>query len=295
MLRRKNFTLSARKFPDRNRCEATTPTMKKYLRIVLPVFIVLNAFAGSCYAQFTPPGLGRVNSAMWFAAGVKQDLNAKKTVTSTTYLGLGTTSNPSNFNPFDHKAIYVINEEISHRFANHWQYSGAVSYRWQNMFSPTKPYEEADPSGRQEFRIYTRFSYLTSINKLDLTFTYRPELRFFYNPDFTAYKNKEQFRSRFSGKLNYNISPEHSKKIIFTTELLFATNKEVHWDTWKYNEARFSLYYSFALPSDDVILSFGYMNDLIGIGKRYEIDANYLAIDIAFKNLFSHHEKHHGV
>ena len=263
--------------------------MKNSLKFSCAFVFISIIYQTTSFAQFTPPGLGRIHTATWYALGLKQNLNKKNTVVSTTYFGVGTTSNPSNYNPFERMGIYVINEEVSHHFATHWQYSGAASYRWQDMYKPFSPYEAASPSGRQEIRFYSRFTYLKSYKKIDLSFTYRPELRFFYNPDFSKYHESIEFRSRFSGKMAYNFDSPHDKKIMLTTELLFATSKEENWSKWKYKEARISVYYSFNLPSDAVVLSLGYMNDIIGIGKNFDIDASYLAFDIAFKEPFKHH------
>ncbi|WP_458627073.1 hypothetical protein [Winogradskyella sp. PC D3.3] len=69
----------------------------------------------NCFAQCSPPGLGKANTASWFAIGIKQNRNKKETINSTTPFGLRRTSTPDNYNLLDKQSIYVINEEVSHR------------------------------------------------------------------------------------------------------------------------------------------------------------------------------------
>lgn len=236
------------------------------------------------FSQFSPPGLGRINTAGWFAVGAKQDLSTEKKITSTTYLGIGRTSNPSNYNPFERSTIYVINEEVANQFSKRWKYSGALSYRWQNRYKSTVPFELDTPSGRQELRIYGRLSYLTTLGIVHFSFTYRPEMRLFYNPDFTHFEESEEFRSRLSSKASLNINSSKTQKIITSIELLFAADKTEYWGTWSYRESRFCFYYSLTLPKQNVTLNMGYMNDLIG--RQDAKDAHYLAMDILVTNLF---------
>lgn len=241
-------------------------------------------------AQFTPPGMGSVHTADWLAIGMKQSLNEQKSISSASFFGVGRTSNPNNYNPFQRNVIYVINEEISHRFQQHWQYSGALSYRWQHEYQSAAPYETATPKARQEIRVYGRYSYLTGSGKLNFAVTYRPELRLFYNPNFGPAETSMQFRSRFSGKMTWNLNASKSQKLILNTELLFSTSKEEqHWSQWGYNETRISLYYSITLPNNRVILDIGYMNDLLEMPVTR--DVHYLAFDLTFKNPFSHAKK----
>ncbi len=230
-------------------------------------------------AQITPPGLGEVNSSGWFAVGVKEYLNAEKHLTSTTFIGIGSTNSPGSDNPFGRGTIYVFNQEIEHRFAKHWKYSGALSYRWQNQFNEEPPYD-----ARQEVRVYGRYSYLHPGEFISFSFTFRPELRLFYTPGFEPYKKKAQFRGRLSGKMTINLNPDKTQKLITAAEVLYAADKKEHWDTWEYGESRFSVYYSLNLPKQDVTLNFGYMNNLLG--NDFSQDAHYVAFDIIFKNLF---------
>lgn len=237
------------------------------------------------FAQFSPPGLGKINTAGWFAVGVKQKLNDQKTVSSATFLGVGRTSNPDNYNPLQRSAIYVVNQEILFRFAKHWETAGALSYRWQNNYKTEKPYQLDTPKGQQEIRTYGKISYLNHLGIMDYSFTFRPELRFFFDPNFNSAAKKAQFRTRFRGKMGFPLNSSKTKKIIETTEVLLATNETQNWDKFQMNESRFCLYYSVKIPQQKITLNIGYMNDLLL--KPTVHDAHYLAVDISISDLFS--------
>ena len=54
---------------------------------------------------------------------------------SMTYIGIGRKSNPEgNSNPFHKQAILVINQEFYNNYVENWQYSYAISYRYQNNY-----------------------------------------------------------------------------------------------------------------------------------------------------------------
>lgn len=254
--------------------------VKTWSAILLGTIINVN-----CLAQFSPPGLGEANTASWFAIGMKQLLNEKETTTSATHLGLGRISNPDAYNPFEKSSIYVVNEEVTHQFRKNWKYSAALSYRWQNKYKDTQPYDLDTPNARQELRIYSRFSYLNSFNKMDYSFSYRPELRFFYNPDFSSATKNTQFRSRFRAKAAFNLNALETHKISTTAEALFSTTRTNSWSSFEYQEIRFCLYYSMKFPKQKLTFNLGYMNDLIG--KHSITDVHYLAFDFMINHPFS--------
>lgn len=256
--------------------------MKNFRKTVI-ICVCIAIYSSIVNAQIIPPGLGKeVNTVSWFALGLKQDLN--KTVSSTTYIGHSSSSNSSNYNLYDHDALYVVNQEFSHHFKNHWKYSGAFRYSWQNFYETSNPYRKKESLSRQELRFYGRIYYLTKVNKVDLSFSYRPEYRLFYFSDFKPYKESAEFRSRFTGKVSAFINHQKTRKLIFGTELLFATDKTDKWSTWEYHDSRFTLYYSMLFPEQKCSFNIGYMNDLIG--KKMSNNVHYLAVDLTFKNLF---------
>ncbi|MBU2994856.1 DUF2490 domain-containing protein [Cellulophaga baltica] len=251
------------------------------------VFIILLTFIyySNCFAQFTPPGLGDTNDASWFALGIKQKLNSSGNVVSSTHIGLGRISNPDNYNLFQNPSIYVFNEEISNHFKKHWKYSVALSYRWQNQYNTSAPYELDSENARQEIRAYGRLFYLNSLKNIDYSFSFRPEIRFFYNRNFDSYIEDRQFRTRFRGKMTLNLNNFKTHKLITTAEfLLSATREDNNWNKFGYKEARFSLYYAYTLATLNTTFNFGYMNNLLGKSDLQVV--HYLAFDIEIKNPF---------
>ncbi len=246
-------------------------------------------FYGTCFAQFSPPGLGNTNTAAWFALGMKQKLSSNKKIESATFIGIGTISNPNNYNLFQKPSIYVLNEEITHQFKPNWKYSIATSYRWQNKYNSSPPYALEEPNARQEIRFYSRFTYSKSFRKIKYSLGYRPEIRFFYNPDFTTPTEKLEFRSRLRGKIRLNLNAAKTKKISTSAEILLATSKTTQWNTFQYKESRFCLYYSVTIPKQKITFNMGYMNNVLG--KKFNKDVHYLAFDVVFKNPFQKKSK----
>ena len=241
------------------------------------------------YAQFSPPGLGKANSASWFAFGIKQALDTVHKKESTTYIGIGRKSTPDDNDPFNKMGILVLNQEFSNRYAKHWQYSYAVSYRRQTEYESTAPYDLADPSIKQEFRIYGRYTYLTGTDKLKWKTTFRQEYRKFFNPDFTKSNEDYQFRTRLKTQLNFDLGTEKVHHIIGSAEALFSTSKKYkptsEWTKFDYKESRFGLYYSLTPQDIPFTFDFGYGYNLIGKGSK-TTGVNYLAIDVVWNNPF---------
>lgn len=259
------------------------------LRVVrsLAMALLLTLLGSNCHAQITAPGMGNVNMAAWWAVGLKQRLNTEGTVVSTTYLGMGRTSRPDDYDPVERPMIYVVNEEIAHRFHRHWQYSVALSYRWQERYLKVAPYEHDLPAARQELRLYGRFAYLTSAGRWNFSTTVRPELRWFLDPDFSQSEQRMQFRARTAGKVTYKVNSSGTQRIIGSVELLFATELHERWEPWNYTETRFNLYYSINIPKPDVTFNIGYMNNLVGSHSPH--DAHYLSFDVVFRDVFSNY------
>ena len=242
----------------------------------------------SSYAQLSPPGLGNANNASWFAFGIKQSLDTISHNVSTTYIGIGRKSSPDESNPFSKMAILVLNEEISNRYKEHWEYSYAISYRRSNLYESSAPYEELNPSIEQEFRVYGRYSYLTGNSRIKWKNTFRQEFRKFYTPDFSNTDENFQLRTRLKTQLNINLEPTSVHQIIGSAEALFAISKdnypENEWSKFKYKEARLGLYYSLSPPDIPFTFDFGYMHNLIG--KSDVINVDYIAFDVVWKNPF---------
>lgn len=244
-------------------------------------------------AQISPPGLGAANSASWFAFGVRQALDSAEKIQSVSYIGLGRTSDPVTNNPFQRKAIIVLNQEFYHKFHKHWHYSLAVSYRNQNEYLETSPYESASPPTKQEFRIYGRYMYELKMRNFRFIATYRQEFRSFFEPDFKQVDERYQLRSRFRLQTAVTLDKNKVHRIMASAEVLFSstqtTDPETHWTTFGYKEARLCLYYSVDPKNSSLIYSIGYMNNLIG--QTDITSVSYLAMDIIWENPFKHFKR----
>lgn len=254
--------------------------------LVLAV-LFMTVFSSS-YAQLSPPGLGKAKTASWFAFGIKQSLDSLEHKVSTTYVGLGYKSDPDNNNPSTNMAILVLNEEISNRYHQNWEYSYALSYRRSNLYDSSAPYEELNPAIEQEFRVYGRYSYITGNNGFKWKNTIRQEFRKFYNPDFTNTDENFQLRTRLKTQLNVDLGTQNIHHIIVSAEALFAISKENYpksdWSKFSYKESRLGLYYSITPQNIPFTFDLGYMHNIIG--KSDVINVNYVALDVVWRNPF---------
>jgi hypothetical protein len=261
--------------------------MQKYKIISAPAFFLLTLQI--TFGQVSPPGLGTGHMADWFAFGVRQELDTidGRGWQSMSYVGVGRKSNPNNYNPLFKSAILVLNQEFYHQFHKHWQYSLALSYRRQDEYVDTPPYEHKTPNVKQEFRLYGRVSYILKTSRIKLTPTFRQEFRKFYSPDFKNISEYLQLRSRLRMQLTINLNAKKIHRLIMSSEQLFSVSKETITNTWtdfNYRESRLSLYYSLSPQTLPLIFSIGYMNNLVGNKTTY--DVHYLAFDIVLENPF---------
>jgi len=259
--------------------------MKKYFLNILFLYL----FGDNVFSQISPPGLGKANVAGWFALGIRQELDtiAGKGWQSMSYIGLGRKSNPDNYNPYFKQGILIINQEFYHQFHNDWQYSLALSYRRQNEYSDEPPYESEDPKLKQEFRIYSRISYLFSSSHIKLTPTFRQEFRKFYAPHFKKASENFQLRSRFRLQLTVNLDHKKQHRLMVSSEQFFSVSRQNTSDKWtgfNYRESRFTLYYSYLPETLPLIFNIGYMNNLVGQKNPYSVHC--FGFDIVIENPF---------
>jgi hypothetical protein len=252
---------------------------------VLLTFLVV--FVRQSFAQISPPGEGKARTADWFALGIRQKLDTTegRGWQSMSYIGLGRKSNPDNYNPFFKHEIFVMNQEFYHQLPNAWQYSFALSYRRQDEYSDRPPYEHEYPGLIQEFRLYGRLSYTFYHSRFKLTPTFRQEVRNFYTVNFENTDEIVQMRSRVRLQLTAGLDRDNIHRLMASSEQLFAVSKEqapAHWTAFNYRESRFSLYYSYSPKT--ITFSVGYMNNLVGAKKPY--DVHYIALDIVIENPF---------
>lgn len=250
--------------------------------------LVLISTSGKLLSQIIPPALGETQTNSWFAIGLKQDLDKSENGwQSVTYAGLGTRSG-STHQPFDQLGIGVINQEFYHQFKENWQYSLALSYRKQYLFSKNDITDPSIPKYKQEFRVYGRLSYTFHLQPFDITPTLRQEFMKYFTPKFDDYTESMRLRTRFRLKFSWPIQPKHRQKIILYSEQLFATSKsdsDKKWDRFQYTDSRFSLYYSIHPEKTPLTFNLGYMHNLIGTKETFS--GHYFALDIIWNNPFN--------
>lgn len=264
----------------------TKSSLKNLLQIS-SIFLFFFVFNNQCLAQISPPGLGNTNTAFWFALGLRQNLDSAQKVQSITYIGMGRKSSPNEYNPFSKQGIWIFNQEFSHTFHKQLQYSLAISYRRQDEYSETAPYEISTPAFKQEFRIYGRFSYILNLNKVKMLFTARQEFRKFFAPDFSEVKEIFQLRTRARVQVTVQVSKDQQHKLVGSGEVLFATSKKQgmgKMTNFAYTETRLNLYYSFSPRNLPLVFNIGYMNNLVGLTPWV---GHYLAFDIIVQNPFT--------
>ena len=249
---------------------------------ILGIITTLNTFS-----QISPPGLGKTLTAMWMAFSFRQPLDSANKKQSVTYIGTGRMSDPDNRNPFEKQGILVINEEFYNQFHPHWQYSTALSYRWQNEYAAAAPFESKNPAARQEIRLYGRLNYILKTHRLRYVNTLRVDLRSFYTPEFVLLDEPFQQRTRIRTQLTINLDQKKQHYLITSAEALFSITKEntsstAGWSDYQYRESRICLFYSFKPTGSAVIYNVGYMNNLVGSYKPHS--AHYIAFDMIWEN-----------
>ncbi|HEX5660296.1 MAG TPA: hypothetical protein VFX59_24040 [Polyangiales bacterium] len=245
------------------------------------IVLGLSMWCATASAQISPPGLGEAETATWVAAGVRQQLDARRA--SMTYAGAGAVN--EHLELPNEPAILVVNEELYDKFAEHWVYSLALSYRRQNEYSLHEAVER-----RQEVRFYGRLSNVLQAGRLKLSSTFRPELRTFYTTSFAPDDEPLQLRFRVREQLAVRLDTNGVHHVIGSAEVLSSIAKARRWGELAYRESRFCLYYSLDREQWPVVLNVGYMNDLIGRGSAVA-DVHYLAFDVTWENPFG---KPHG-
>lgn len=259
--------------------------MFKQLLIISGFFLLSSTIS----AQIIPPALGETTINTWFALGVNQKLDTLRVGgwESTTYAGLGMVSHAQQSNPFEDVGILVLNQEFYHNFAKNWQYSLALSYRYQNLFTKEAPFVRTAQRYKQEFRWYGRLSHSFQLNQWTFTPTLRQEVIKYFTPNFENHSESWRLRTRFRVKFALALNHDKSQQLIAYSEQLFSTSRQSttkNWSRFKYADSRFALYYSLTPPQHSLTYNLGYMYNLIGGEDSFS--GHYLALDIIWKNPF---------
>lgn len=232
-------------------------------------------------AQITPPGMGKGETAAWFAFGVNRHLDSVNRKSAESYVAIGRRSNPGEYNPVDKQITFVLNHEITVKFAEHQQYSYALSYRRNNVFEPEAPYHKTGIE--QEIRAYGKYAYSVEVTpRLSWKNTIRQEFRKFFDADFKNVPENFQLRTRLKTQLDYQLSENHSQKLQLGVEGLFAISyrnaPSRDWTPFAYEDLRLTFFYSIAIPNSALTLDVGYMDDII---EGYH-GVHYAAVDVVW-------------
>lgn len=259
--------------------------------MVKPFFTILflNFFSLAVNGQILPPGLGDIHYSSWLAFGINQDLDKQKENgwRSSSYIGIAGQSNPDTDNPFKNPGVFIVNQEFYNRFYQNWEYSLALSYRRQHLYEKVFPFDRVVPSAKNEFRFYSRFSYLHKTDWVEITPTLRQEIAKYFTPDFKDYPENWRMRTRFRLKFRFPLNSAKTQSLLLYSEQLFSISQHAEtkkWDRFKYKDSRFSAYYSLSPVWIPFTFNAGYMLNLVGSKSTYT--GHYFALDVIWKNPF---------
>lgn len=251
------------------------------------LFLVLVIITSFLHAQVSPPGLGDTNAASWLALGLRQDLNEDKTFESMTYVGYGAISDDDNYSLTSKPSIIVINQEFLNDLNKNLKLSYALSYRNQKEYEINELTNTEFSKTQKEFRVYSKLAYINQLGRVKLTQTVRQEVRRFVDSDWKNTSNPLQLRTRLKTQVAVSLDIKEQHTLTFGAESLFSTSKNNYtkkWDSFKYNEARFTMFYTFRPKNTPVAISIGYMNNLIKKNTTHSV--HYASLDFVFEDPF---------
>jgi hypothetical protein len=245
---------------------------------------------GCVLGQISPPGMDDTNAVSWGAVGMNQQIS--KRWSTTMYVGYARESNPDNFSLLTKSAIFVANQETQYLFNTKWQLAFCSSFRIQNRYIKEAPYTSNEPSLRDELRFYSRLYYRNHIGKINITYSFRPELRLFYDQHLTRWDSSpEELRFRFKIQANIPLNEEKSNLFIVGNEWLSATDKKsnpdgmIYWSSYRFTEDRFTTYLRHILKKPALIIDVGMMHQ-IRIDDHKAKYIVHFGFDFLFQNPF---------
>jgi hypothetical protein len=230
------------------------------------------------------------NAVSWGAVGINQQIS--KRWSTTAYLGYARESNPDDYSLLTKSAIFVANQETQYLFNAHWQLSLCSSFRIQNRYRKEAPYTVNDPDVRNEIRFYSRLYYRHHLGKVNMTYSFRPELRLFYNRDFTGWTSApEELRFRLKVQANIPLNEDKSNQFIIANEWLSATGKKrnsdgmIYWSEYRFTEDRFTTYFRHLFKKPALIVDVGMMHQIRIDDKKARYIVHF-GFDFLFQNPF---------
>jgi hypothetical protein len=252
------------------------------------ILLIILGLGRLAFAQISPPGLEDTHVVLWGALAVNQQIARKWSVMA--YVGGSRESNPDNLSVLRRQAIVVINQETQYQFNDRWQLSFGTSLRSQNRYREDTPFLSDDPDLRNEIRYYLRLFYRNHIGKTAFTYSFRPEYRQYYDPDWNVWSSTPlELRFRLKAQANIPLNASKSNQFIIANELLSTTdhrnaNGELYWSTYKMSEDRVTTYLRHTFKRPSLFLDVGYMSQII-VGDKPEY-IGHLAFDLILQNPF---------
>lgn len=242
-------------------------------------------------AQISSPGVSGSKAVTWGALGVTQHLGNNNRWVSTTYVGLARKSDPHSWDLVKKQGLLVLNEEVVYGFNPHWQLSAALSFREQNEYASEAPYALEDPAHKYEVRYYSRLYYKHKLKQVSMTYTFRPELRTFYQSSDEPLDTPQEIRIRLKAQASIPLNSTHRNFLIGGNEFLTVTDEtpDKHWSAYHFSEDRLSMYFRHVFADAPVIVDLGLMEQF----KQDGHTTSYLAFDVILQDPFGHKASAH--
>lgn len=266
--------------------------VKTIMNTIKTMLLILSS--STAFAQISAPGMGDAKTAIFTAAGIKQQWHNNPQFETMTYIGFGTKSTTENHNPISESNTLVLNHENFHTLNTHWKISYAASYRIQNQITPPTTLandkilnENQFQKKQRETRIYGRLNYSKRWNNIVFTEKIREDVRKFHDEDWTTQNKNLEMRTRLKSQLGFEIGMDREHKISLGSEVFFATDHNLQtreWTRLHYTETRFTAFYTIKPKSIPISYTLGYMNDLIETNKTHAVQ--YATFNILWHNPF---------
>ena len=240
-------------------------------------FCVFLFLLSTAFAQISPPGLDDTNTSFWSAIGINEKFSDRWMVS--VYGGASRHGNPDNYSLIQKPGMLVLSEETMFQINPKWAIALGISYRKQNRYEEESPYSPADLEVRNEERFYFRFYLREKLGKLKLTFSFRPELRFYFGDHGHTWSPvDEEVRFRLKGQAAVPLNEANTNQFIVANEIFTATDYEKsnitdRWTSYAFTEDRIATYFRHSfkrLVSAD-----------IGVMQQIKADGDYI-VHVAF-------------
>ena len=266
----------------------------KRVRIKVVVGVLL-LIVFSSKAQVSPPGIEGAKVVGWGAIGLQQQLGKKWSLSF--YTGGSRQSDPDNTRLLQKAAIFVVNQETSYTFNQHWRLVFGSSVRIQKIYSDEQPYDLDHPGTRNELRYYLRAFYLHNINRIAMSYSFRPEYRDFYTHAWDKWSTPLELRFRLKGQANIPLNQRKTDQLILANEFLstidhYGSDSPGRWTSLHFTEDRLTNYYRHTFQKPALSVDVGVMHQFWKDKASNQFHYTpYLSLDLLFINPFGHREQ----